>query len=83
MRTPLIKGLTVVIFVQQGTLLDLEDGPASADLDDEQRSSLTAILSNSRLSERYLALARDLDLMAPRLPEEVNAIAAVPATQTC
>lgn len=39
--------------------------------DEEQRATLLAIMSNARVSERYLALARDLDVMAPRTPEEV------------
>lgn len=67
----LTKQQMCYILARQGTMLDLEEGPASADLDDDQRGALIAILSNSRLSERFLALARDLDLMAPRLPEEV------------
>jgi hypothetical protein len=29
------------------------------------------IMSNTRLSERYLALARDLDVLEPKLPEDV------------
>lgn len=40
--------------------------------DEEQRTALQAIMSNARISERYLALARDLDVMAPRTPEEVG-----------
>jgi RPN1 N-terminal domain len=55
----------------QGTTLDLEEGPAAV-ADEEQRSALQAIMSNVRVSERYLALARDLDVMAPRTPEEVS-----------
>lgn len=42
--------------------------------DEEQRSALQAIMSNVRVSERYLALARDLDVMAPRTPEEVGSL---------
>ena len=40
--------------------------------DEEQRSMLTSIMSNARASERFLGLARDLDVMAPRTPEEVQ-----------
>ena len=32
---------------------------------------VTEILSNSKLSERYLALARDLDVMEAKLPEDI------------
>lgn len=55
----------------QGTTLDLEDGAAAVE-DEEQRAALTAIMANSRASERFLALARDLDVMAPRTPEEAS-----------
>ena len=33
---------------------------------------LSSIMSNARASERFLGLARDLDVMAPRTPEEVQ-----------
>lgn len=67
----LIKQQMCYILARQGATLDLEEGTVSADLDEDQIAALTAILSNSRCSERFLALARDLDLVAPRLPEEV------------
>lgn len=54
-------------------MLDLESGGAAAVEDDDQRATLQAIMSNNRASERFLALARDLDLMAPRTPDEVHA----------
>lgn len=60
-----------IIHDAQGTTLDLEEG-AAAVADDEQRATLQAIMSNARVSERYLALARDLDVMASRTPEEVS-----------
>lgn len=28
-------------------------------------------MNNSRLSENYLALARDLDIMEPKVPEDI------------
>ncbi len=56
----------------QGTTLNFEEGSTAVE-DEEQRASLTAIMSNARASERFLALARDLDVMAPRTPEEVSA----------
>ena len=39
--------------------------------DEELREELRKINSNSRLSELFLALARDLDVMEPKSPEEV------------
>ena len=32
---------------------------------------LTEILSNTKLSEKFLTLARDLDVMEPKLPEDI------------
>lgn len=40
--------------------------------DEELREKVIAIMSNSRLSERFLALARDLDVMEARAPEDVS-----------
>lgn len=41
-------------------------------LDPELQSELQEIISNSKLSELYLSLARDLDVMEPKLPDEVT-----------
>jgi len=51
-------------------VLDLEDGPAAV-ADDDEREALAAIISNSKLGEHFLALGRDLDVMEPKLPEDV------------
>ena len=40
--------------------------------DSDLREELRKINSNSRLSELYLALARDLDVMEAKTPEEVG-----------
>ncbi len=40
--------------------------------DNDLREELRKINSNSRLSELYLALARDLDVMEAKTPEEVG-----------
>ena len=40
--------------------------------DDDLREELRRINSNSRLSEFYLSLARDLDVMEPKTPDEVG-----------
>ena len=39
--------------------------------DEELREELRKINSNSRLGEMFLSLARDLDVMEPKSPEEV------------
>lgn len=50
--------------------LDLEDGPAAVG-DDEKREALREVISNSKLSEHFLALARDLDVVEAKVPEDV------------
>ena len=64
----------------QGFWVDFEaEGPAQVSLrfeDDSERrqhlEALTEIAGNARLSQHYLALARDLDVMEAKLPEEVS-----------
>lgn len=55
-------------------LEDDENGMQSwlENLDPELQSELQEIISNSKLSELYLSLARDLDVMEPKLPDEVT-----------
>lgn len=38
---------------------------------DEQRELLQELISNSKLSEGYLTLARDLDVMEPKTPDDL------------
>ncbi|KAL0029326.1 hypothetical protein WJX79_010455 [Trebouxia sp. C0005] len=52
----------------------MEDAPQALRIviaDEELREELRKINSNSRLSEMFLSLARDLDVMEPKSPEEV------------
>lgn len=56
--------------LEQGFSLNLEEGPAAV-MDDSLRESLREVVSNSKLSEHFLALARDLDVMEPKAPEDV------------
>jgi hypothetical protein len=44
---------------------------------------LREIISNSRLSEHFLALARDLDVMEPKVPEDVYKTHLTGATAAC
>ena len=67
-----------------GVALDLQDeesGMASwlDNLDSELQAELQEIISNSKLSEMYLSLARDLDVMEPKLPDEVPILSVMPA----
>lgn len=58
------------LLARHGYRLDLEEGPAAVE-DEGEREQLREVISNSRLAEHYLALARDLDVMEPKLPEDV------------
>ncbi|KAJ9513655.1 hypothetical protein QJQ45_015409 [Haematococcus lacustris] len=58
------------LLAQHGYRLDLEEGTAAVE-DEAQREVLREIISNSKLSEHYLALARDLDVMEAKVPEDV------------
>ena len=49
----------------------MEEGPAAV-ADDALREKLRETISNTKLSERFLALARDLDVMEPRAPDDVR-----------
>ena len=52
-------------------------------LDSELQSELQEIISNSKLSEMYLSLARDLDVMEPKLPDEVPILSIMPVPLVC
>jgi 26S proteasome regulatory subunit N1 len=39
--------------------------------DDEDREVLQDIINNSKLSEAYLTLARDIEVMEPKSPEDI------------
>ncbi len=52
----------------QGISLDLDEELADSN---EQRDILQELISNSKLSEGYLTLARDLDVMEPKTPDDI------------
>jgi 26S proteasome regulatory subunit N1 len=56
------------ILARQGVLLELDEELAD---NDEQRDLLQELISNSKLSEGYLTLARDLDVMEPKTPDDI------------
>ncbi|GLC40481.1 hypothetical protein PLESTB_000708900 [Pleodorina starrii] len=58
------------LLARHGFAMNLEEGPAAVE-DDALRESLLEIISNSKLSEHFLALARDLDVMEAKTPEDV------------
>lgn len=52
----------------QGVSFELDDEMVA---DDEDRYLLQDIINNSRLSEGYLTLARDIEVMEPKSPEDI------------
>ncbi|KAK9829660.1 hypothetical protein WJX72_007157 [[Myrmecia] bisecta] len=67
---PLEKKQLGYLLGRHGVVLDFEDGSAAVQ-DDTLREELKAITSNTTLSELYLSLARDLDVMEAKTPDEV------------
>ena len=51
--------------------LSLEEGGVAAGCAGDDAEALAEILSNCKLSEQYLALARDLDVMEPKTAEDI------------
>lgn len=58
------------LLARQGVVLNFEEGPCAV-IDDALKESLRDINSNSKLAEHFTALARDLDVMEPKSPEDV------------
>ncbi|GBG62353.1 hypothetical protein CBR_g30307 [Chara braunii] len=65
---PVMKKQLAYILARQGFVLNLEDDMS---IGDDEREVLQEIISNSKLSEGYLALARDLDVMEAKTPEDI------------
>lgn len=59
--------LLLIIYVQ-GITFELDDTMVA---DDEDREMLQEIINNSKLSEGYLTLARDIEVMEPKSPEDI------------
>ncbi|KAL9340008.1 hypothetical protein Peur_066227 [Populus x canadensis] len=56
------------ILARHGTAFELDDDIASDDID---REVLEEIINNTKLSEGYLTLARDIEVMEPKSPEDI------------
>jgi 26S proteasome regulatory subunit N1 len=52
----------------QGISIELDEEMTD---NEEQRELLQELISNSKLSEGYLTLARDLDVMEPKTPDDL------------
>jgi RPN1 N-terminal domain len=68
---PLEKKQLCYLLARQGVTIDIESGPAEV-ADEALREQLQQIMRNAKLSEMYLSLARDLDVMEPKAPDEVR-----------
>lgn len=55
-------------FSIQGITLELDDDMVP---DDDDRYALQDIVNNVKLSEGYLTLARDIEVMEPKSPEDI------------
>ncbi|WCJ25522.1 hypothetical protein M5689_007399 [Euphorbia peplus] len=56
------------IVARHGITFELDDEMAA---DDEDREALQDIINNAKLSEGYLTLARDIEVMEPKSPEDI------------
>ncbi|KAM7492213.1 hypothetical protein LguiA_035134 [Lonicera macranthoides] len=56
------------MLARHGITFELDEEMCS---DDEEREALQEIINNSKLSEGYLTLARDIEVMEPKSPEDI------------
>lgn len=63
---PLEKKQLGYLLARQGVVVNLEEGPAAID-DESLQDAVQYIMSNSNLSELFLELARDLDVMEAKV----------------
>jgi 26S proteasome regulatory subunit N1 len=56
----------------KGLALEIDDDIAA---DDNDKEVLQEIVNNTKLSEGYLTLARDVEVMEPKSPEDIYKVA--------
>ncbi|CAL5342667.1 unnamed protein product [Camellia sinensis] len=56
------------ILAQHGITFELDEEMAA---DEDEREALQEIINNTKLSEGYLTLARDIEVMEPKSPEDI------------
>ncbi|XP_075486643.1 26S proteasome non-ATPase regulatory subunit 2 homolog A-like [Primulina tabacum] len=56
------------ILARHGITFELDEEMCA---DDEEREALQEIINNSKLNEGYLALARDIEVMEPKSPDDI------------
>jgi len=63
-----VRYLLLIIIYLQGITFELDEEMAA---DDEDREMFQDIINNSKLSEGYLTLARDIEVTEPKSPEDI------------
>lgn len=58
----------------QGITFELDEEMVA---DDDEREVMQDIINNSKLSEGYLTLARDIEVMEPKSPEDIYKVRTV------
>lgn len=56
------------MIIMQGISFELDDEMVA---EDDDREALQDIINNSKLSEGYLTLARDIEVMEAKTPEDI------------
>ncbi|KAL8126787.1 hypothetical protein AgCh_013902 [Apium graveolens] len=64
------RALQIALFLDnmQGITFELDEEMCA---DDEEREALQEIVNNTKLTEGYLTLARDIEVMEPKSPEDI------------
>lgn len=64
----LVLILFIFMIIMQGISFELDDEMVA---EDDDREALQDIINNSKLSEGYLTLARDIEVMEAKTPEDI------------
>lgn len=64
----LVLILFAFMIIMQGISFELDDEMVA---EDDDREALQDIINNSKLSEGYLTLARDIEVMEAKTPEDI------------
>lgn len=67
-RDPLKRQQFCFILARHGVSFELDE---SIIAEDEEREALQDIINNTKLNEGYLTLARDIEVMEPKSPEDI------------
>lgn len=68
------------MFGTQGLALELDDDIVA---DGSDREALQEIANNAKLSEGYLTLARDIEVMEPKSPEDIYKVLIIVQLPNC